>query len=177
VLAAPHVVSPSAQGSAPQNPDLQISPAAHFVQFGPQNTGSSPTSTQTAPVPPVVWIAQLFLPIGQWHAPSEQTSPCASPIGDFRHALPHSPQFVSELPSCVSHPLAGSSSQLPHPSWHSVSQLELTQSAFWFGPLGHGEPQPPQLFTLLVVSTQLSPQGSVGGVHESAQFPLSQNFP
>jgi hypothetical protein len=79
-------------------------------------------------------------------APAEhEVEPCA-----LLQVVPHAPQLVTLVFRFVSQPFAGLPSQLPQPLRQTGAQLPATQPVMPFG-FEHCWPQPPQLFTLVVM--------------------------
>jgi hypothetical protein len=77
------------------------------------------------------------------------------------HALPHAPQFASDVPRSASQPLPAIMSQSSKPMRQTAPHALVLQVAIVPGGVGQVMPQPPQLPTLDVRSTQL-PLQSVG---------------
>jgi hypothetical protein len=97
-------------------------------------------------------------------------------------ATPQCPQLAASSIRFVSHPSAGSLSQLPQPVAHRIAQELPAQTAVpWV--LLQTVPHPPQLEGSYRVSTQTPLQAVSGEAHEAAQtlplqiFPAPQPFP
>ena len=90
------------------------------------------------------------LQVGTVHRPRMHIPPAGQ-------TLPHMPHDEVES-SRDSQPFANEPSQSPKPGLQMIPHVPPLHVAFAFAPAGHAMPQPPQLFTSLVVNTQVDPQ-------------------
>ncbi len=111
-------------------------PAVQTFPQWPQFTGSFWRSTHR---PPHIWLAL------HPHAPAEHSIP----VG---HATPQPPQLIAFDSVSVSHPLAGSPSQLLKPAAHAPSTHTPVEQVAVACAKAHAFPQTPQLATLERVS-------------------------
>jgi hypothetical protein len=137
----------------PHTPLLQVVPPVHTTPHAPQSSWAVLGSTQ--PPPQSTW----FAPHAAAHTPPLQTC-CAA------HALPQAPQFCA------------SEARLAHTPpqfvvWGGQEQAPPEHDA----PPVHATPQPPQLWTLVVVSTH-PPLHEISVPRQAAaQLPIEHTSP
>lgn len=147
-----------------QIPLEHVLPVAQLVVQRPQWFESLCRSTQ-------VWL-QFVKPLGQVQSPLLQLWP-------GRQAMPQLPQFAASVRRLVSQPFPGSPSQLAYPLRQPANwQPPPMQVARPWGKL-QTFPQPPQLFTSVLVfvsqPSEASPlQSAYGAVQTAPHTPLLQ---
>lgn len=126
-------------------------------------------------------IPQLFTSaVRLTQAPLQRVEPAGHPAHmpmvhcmPSKHRFAHRPQDAILVKRLVSQPVAGAPSQSPKFALHVVPHRPAVHVGVWFAPAGHRVPQTPQLFTSVVVFTQLPAPHCTSGAQPFAHIPLA----